>query len=409
MMRCIVTLAAVVPCTVAIHKKHVNRKYSMDNLQQQALELSVQMRQYALLAGSDLGAEPQPPLPQQLLAVDHASAVSLAETTTLDENGYSAVAGLRSQEAMTIFAERVLAQDGLRVKDKAMLSRVVPFYDGECMQQSMAALRHELQQAKSPRGCHAAWVEQDGTKKPMALLTQAAQPHVSVSPLPGAEAPLNQTGYRAVVELRDNDEMKTFIRRVAKDEGLQIMNEGALSGFARYYSGVCARQSYAALVKELHNVQRVVGTTSISYTLKEAVDMDDFKARISAALGLNPEEISVALGSPEPAAQEAVETPPAADDTSASSPPPAVLETPPAAPDTSASDPVASNKLVGNVVVTVKSSSDASKIKSLLSQLASEPSLAMALNGAPETKVTTVTQPESCGGGWVTHKSIAGI
>jgi len=65
-------------------------------------------------------------------------------------------------------------------------------------------------------------------------------------------AALSEAGYSAVAALTNRELMRAYVRRVAKDEGLRISNEGALSGALAYYSGECSTQSYAALVRELY-------------------------------------------------------------------------------------------------------------------------------------------------------------
>jgi len=64
-------------------------------------------------------------------------------------------------------------------------------------------------------------------------------------------AALSEDGYSAVAALRNRELMRSYVRRVAKDEGLMITNEGSLSGALAYYTGECSTQSYSALVREL--------------------------------------------------------------------------------------------------------------------------------------------------------------
>jgi len=67
-----------------------------------------------------------------------------------------------------------------------------------------------------------------------------------------SSAALSEDGYSAVAALGNRELMRAYVRRVAKDEGLRITNEGALSGALAYYSGECSTQSYAALLRELY-------------------------------------------------------------------------------------------------------------------------------------------------------------
>lgn len=67
-----------------------------------------------------------------------------------------------------------------------------------------------------------------------------------------ASAALSEDGFQAVAALGHRELMRAYVRRVAKEEGLRITNEGALSGVLPYYTGECAKQSYSAIVRELH-------------------------------------------------------------------------------------------------------------------------------------------------------------
>eukprot|EP00928_Gymnodinium_smaydae_P092191 TRINITY_DN75_c0_g1_i1.p1 TRINITY_DN75_c0_g1~~TRINITY_DN75_c0_g1_i1.p1 ORF type:complete len:455 (-),score=106.00 TRINITY_DN75_c0_g1_i1:168-1532(-) len=291
MVRSLLALAAAAPSALALNSRLVALESETVD---QRIELAVQMRQYAMhMSHAERTEEAKP---ATLLA--HGYASSLGESASLTETGYSSVAALRNQEAMQSYAEKLLEQDGLQVKDKGMLQRVMPFYSGECATQSLVALRRELHEATKPHGCHAAWVgtKANSTKKPLSLL--AKKPAFAVHPLHGDVAPLNEAGYQAVVALKSNEEMKKFIRRASKENGLQILHSGGLAGFARYYSGVCASQSYAALVKELKSVQHLLRTTSVSYNAPadEAVDEQEIKGRIAANTGLKQSQIHVKTG-----------------------------------------------------------------------------------------------------------------
>eukprot|EP00928_Gymnodinium_smaydae_P092194 TRINITY_DN75_c0_g3_i2.p1 TRINITY_DN75_c0_g3~~TRINITY_DN75_c0_g3_i2.p1 ORF type:complete len:478 (-),score=102.82 TRINITY_DN75_c0_g3_i2:136-1569(-) len=293
MVRSLIALAAVAPSALALNSRLIALE---SETIEQRMELAVQLRQYAMHMSREESME-DVQKPSTLLA--HGStAANLGKAASLTEDGYKSVARLGNQEAMQAYAEKLLAEDGLHVKDAGMLQRVMPFYSGECATQSLVALRRELHEATVPHGCHAAWVgkKESSAKKSLSLL--ARKPRAAVHPLKGDEAPLDESGYLAVVALKDNSEMKKFIRRTAKAHGLEIMNQGGLSGFARYYSGVCASQSFAALVNELRSVQSAVRTTSVSYNApaEEAVDEHKITERIAAATGLTKAQIHVKTG-----------------------------------------------------------------------------------------------------------------
>lgn len=75
-----------------------------------------------------------------------------------------------------------------------------------------------------------------------------AQPHLAL------EAPLNEAGYQRVALLKNDGDMKTFIKRILAKLGYDVTDEGQLSGFSSYYSGTQAVQQYDKLEKELQVV-----------------------------------------------------------------------------------------------------------------------------------------------------------
>jgi len=72
----------------------------------------------------------------------------------------------------------------------------------------------------------------------------------------GSAAPLNERGYQALVQLKDDNETKVFVRRVAGELGYTpgAGSAGGLKGFAPYFSGTKAKRTFAAMEKELLKV-----------------------------------------------------------------------------------------------------------------------------------------------------------
>lgn len=70
-------------------------------------------------------------------------------------------------------------------------------------------------------------------------------------PMLALEAPLTEVGYQRVAALKSDGDMKTFIKRVLAKLGLDVADEGQLSGFSSYYSGTQAVQHYGTLQSEL--------------------------------------------------------------------------------------------------------------------------------------------------------------
>jgi hypothetical protein len=70
----------------------------------------------------------------------------------------------------------------------------------------------------------------------------------------GATARLSEAGYAQIARLRNDGQMKTFIRRVIKDMGLLALEDGPVNGLVPYYSGSKQTQSYQKLTRELQKI-----------------------------------------------------------------------------------------------------------------------------------------------------------
>mmetsp|Transcript_59810 Transcript_59810/g.110719 ORF Transcript_59810/g.110719 Transcript_59810/m.110719 type:complete len:267 (+) Transcript_59810:114-914(+) len=75
-------------------------------------------------------------------------------------------------------------------------------------------------------------------------------------PATGETAEFGEEGYGAVAATRNTQQMAIYIRRVIEASGGQVLREADLRGFALYYSGARATQSYARLVEELSEKSR---------------------------------------------------------------------------------------------------------------------------------------------------------
>jgi len=198
--------------------------------------------------------------------------------------------GTGSKEQMKSYFRRVAAVEGFRITSEKTLSGVLPWYTGECAEQSHAALLAELERGTHAARCKHPWVERvaslvqtdassapapsrhDGhsSVEPLSTWHWAAELEASLAALQGelqylqqnvreaervsALAPLNETGYELVAAENSTSEMKVFVRRVAAQQGMRLNDEKPLGGLASYYSGQCATQSYDRLVKELKRV-----------------------------------------------------------------------------------------------------------------------------------------------------------
>lgn len=61
----------------------------------------------------------------------------------------------------------------------------------------------------------------------------------------------DEHGYQSVVALKSNEAMKAYIRQALDRQHRSVLDEGALSGFTQYYSGVISSQSWERLQQEL--------------------------------------------------------------------------------------------------------------------------------------------------------------
>lgn len=73
---------------------------------------------------------------------------SLEAAAKLNEDGYAAVAVLRSDIAMKVFARRLASSLGMRVDDDNAFNGWVPYFSGRLATQTFAKMRNELQHAK---------------------------------------------------------------------------------------------------------------------------------------------------------------------------------------------------------------------------------------------------------------------
>eukprot|EP00928_Gymnodinium_smaydae_P091193 TRINITY_DN748_c0_g1_i1.p1 TRINITY_DN748_c0_g1~~TRINITY_DN748_c0_g1_i1.p1 ORF type:complete len:432 (-),score=86.17 TRINITY_DN748_c0_g1_i1:201-1496(-) len=425
-LRSLSLIAAVAQPAVGINNKLFNEVNA-------GMTLAVQEQQYAILFDErELGASLISSSAQKENSLEGLSAKEAGERATLNEEGYSAVADLRSKEAMDAFAARLIQQDGLEVGDVDTLNRVLPFYNGDCAKQSFDALRLELNEATSPHGCKKAWMKRksSSSKSVKNSVSLLEEPSAFVKPQNGDVAPLNQDGYLAVSLLKNNEEMKTYIRRLSKKLGLTVMNEGGLSGFAPYYSGVCARRSYKALVKELRSVQPVVKATSISYELQPGEDVDQLKQRIAAATGLPVDQIDVGFddGKPLDAVQmrtalatkigveegrvnvmkvnstvqdSPIPAPVSLVSQSAQPAPHPTEQGSQSAPQLESPAPQVEPQQEKRTVVVTVTATNGISVEDALTKLASNSSAGLTLKSNPVTMTASIPKPESCGGGWV--------
>lgn len=212
----------------------------------------------------------------------------LGSTAILSEVGYRAVLNTRNKEQMYDFAMRVVEHHGLKVKDTKHFVEMLKYYNGDCATQSYGNLLGDLRRGVRDHTCLKAWAEKAPVEKHSgdhSLLQLGVEREANTScSLPtwqwnafstqfsflqagvgaswrqaeagtgslGRTADLDEEGYRSVAAAQRNDAMRAFVLRAAASEGLTITGEESLMSMVPFYSGVCARQSYKTLTKELN-------------------------------------------------------------------------------------------------------------------------------------------------------------
>lgn len=149
------------------------------------------------------------------------SRAPIGETAMLDEEGYQHVAAETNDKEMQTFMERVIASEGLLVKDWAALKGTVPYYSGTKATRDLETMIGEL------RGVD--WLSSGG----------------------GRTAPLTADGYKQVVSEKNNPQMKAFMRRVLDKAGLVVTDEASFNGIVPFYSGVVFSQKFSEMENEL--------------------------------------------------------------------------------------------------------------------------------------------------------------
>jgi len=315
---------------------------------------------------------------------------TLGGEATLNEAGFQSVAKTGSTVAMDAFVRKVLATKAWRVTDETFMVNVLPWYTGECANQSYDALVSELHRSRKAHSCHPSWIgnkygKQDkeanrsflhpatsrnldqaafslirgmiaqtgaaavpGTRERMWTFVRSmlkrngtweeiealglknntrkwlsfknATSNYSKGSINvaggardwlknvGAYAPLNEDGYKAVVDVRNDTQMQMFVRRVARNESLNITDQNGLSGFSMYYSGFCAEQSYAALTKEVATLMASHYITNINYdvSVQWMPSALMLQKRLAKTAGVERSQIKVeVVDIPEPDAAQA--------------------------------------------------------------------------------------------------------
>lgn len=103
----------------------------------------------------------------------------------------------------------------------------------------------------------------------------------------------SEEGYQSVVAQKNDEAMKTFIRSLLVQSGRQVLDEGELSGFAQYYSGTIASQTFTQLDQELREPHIWIGSANSAVDALSTVSEVEQKAPFNATATHANESFSV--------------------------------------------------------------------------------------------------------------------
>jgi len=156
------------------------------------------------------------------------------KTATLNDGGFEAVAGLKNEVQMRAFLRRVVSAMGREVNNNAVIDTLAEQLAGVNAKNRFHDLRNLL---RDPR------FTSQGTHNEKVL---------------AADLPLTEVGYQRLAMQRDNEQMKVFVKRILASEGRSVKDEGLLSGFVPYFSGVVGSRDLNSLRAELRQPRNLV-------------------------------------------------------------------------------------------------------------------------------------------------------
>jgi hypothetical protein len=156
----------------------------------------------------------------------------IGKDASLDQAGYVQVSALQDDDEMKEFIMRMVEKYDCKVVEIGGLMGIVPWFSGTTSTQDIQKLEDTLLFAVLTRS------------KPW--LSYKNSDHIT-----GDTAKLGFVGYVQVAAMRNDSEMKKFVRRVCKDMGVNVVDEGGFEGMVKYYSGTDNFQSYERLQSEI--------------------------------------------------------------------------------------------------------------------------------------------------------------
>jgi len=153
----------------------------------------------------------------------------IGKTAELNKEGYEQVAAAKDNDAMTDYVARTMESLNLIIrgqKGKPGFKGMIPYYSGEKGSRTFGALKTELLRvARLPGG----WCTQRGNS-----------------------APLSKTGFEKILDLKDDDELAIFAKRVAEDiVDAKVADEDRFHKFMQYYNGVKGKKGFEMLQEDM--------------------------------------------------------------------------------------------------------------------------------------------------------------
>jgi len=158
----------------------------------------------------------------------------IGETAMLNEDGYKSVAAVKDDDEMKKFIMRVIKKFDCEVVEDSGLMGMVPWFSGTTAVQSMDLLEEALLFELLSLGNH--WMH-----------------YKNSAGLTGETAALDLNGYVVVACLKQEEEMKTFARRLCKQMGVKITDDSGFQGMIKFFSGDVAFQSLDKLKSEIQS------------------------------------------------------------------------------------------------------------------------------------------------------------
>lgn len=171
------------------------------------------------------------------------------DTLSLDNSGFEALTKLKDTKQEGVYIQRVLHEQGFVVSNATGFLLFSSLCSNGHGPRSFDLLSEDiLKVVTQPHG----WAGILRNKS-----SEASNPAFGALTKPsngtGLTSPLNQEGYRAVLQLKSGTEMSVFIHRVINHLSLDVNDRWGLMGIIPFYDGTKSEQSYATLTTEILN------------------------------------------------------------------------------------------------------------------------------------------------------------